>query len=133
MDNFTEENMEYEYDAHITFMQVGSSGNDGSLLFSGYDNKSVTNDQNNSFPSSLDNEPQMVIEEHKIKQLRQQNTVSDDLEDDSKIEIYDQIGQIKKNIVSVATENTNLLTRRTENDSLNVKTFSIQKNNSRSR
>lgn len=127
MDNLTEEDMK-KYDAYITVMEVNPSENCKSLLFNGSDDISVTNHQNKYFPSSLRNEPQMGVVKHKIRKLEPQNTVSDD----SEIKIYGQRGQIKTIIISAATKNTNLLTRRTENDSLNVETFSFPKNYSSS-
>jgi len=101
MDSFTEENME-ECDEHITDMEVDSTGGCKSLLFTGYcDIISETKDQNDSFPYSLYNEPQRGVKKHGIN-IPEQQTVSDDLEHDSEIEIYDEMGQIKKNIVSAA-------------------------------
>lgn len=143
-DNFTEENME-ESDENIeTIMDVDSSEDCDTLLCSGYDDTGETNLQCNLPQYTSHNESLMVIEdddslsdiscsgnidvrdelnkETSIEIPEQEIIVSDDLDDsDSDIEIFEPLVQLKKNIVSGATKNTNLFTRQKENNSLNVK------------
>jgi len=143
-----------ESDENIeTIMDVDSFEDSDSLLYSGYDDTSETNFQYNLQGYSLHNESLMVIEDDdddslsdisnngiidvrkelnkptSIKIPDQKIIVSDDSENDSDIEIFDQIVQVKKNIVSGATKNTNIFTRQKENNSLNVKKFFIPKHN----
>jgi len=142
-----------ESDENIeTIMDVDSFDDSDSLLYSGYDDTSETNLQYNLSLYSLHNESLMVIEDDddslsdisnngiidvkeelnkttSIKIPEQHIIVSDDSENDSDIEIYDEMVQIKKNIVSSATKNTNILTRRKENNSLNVKKLFTPKHN----
>lgn len=137
-----------ESDENIeTIMDVDSFEDCDSLLYSGYDDTGETNFQCNLPQYSSHNESLMVIEDDdslsdisssgnidvrnelnkptSIKIPEQEIILSDDLEDDSDsdIEIFEPLVQLKKNIVSGATKNTNLFTRQKENNSLNVKKF----------
>jgi len=117
-----------EYNKNVSSMEVDSTRSCKSLLLISNGNKSDTNDWNDSFPYTLGNEPQKVVEKHEVKIPEQQNTVSSDFEDDSELGIYDQMGTIKKSL-SAATKNTNLFIRETKKDPLYQETFFIQKNN----
>ncbi|XP_022164017.1 uncharacterized protein LOC111029358 isoform X2 [Myzus persicae] len=149
-----------ESDENIeTIMDVDSYNDRDSLLYSGYDDTRETSFQYDLPRYSLRNESLMVIEDDDDdvddddllsdnsdcgiidarKELNKRTSgkipeeniiVSDDSEDDSDVEIYDEMVQIKENNVSGATKNTNLFTRQKENNSLNVKKYFVPKHNS---
>jgi len=95
-----------ESDENITVLDVDSLEECDSLVFTGHDNISKTNSHNDSSPYTLDNESLIIVEEFETNIPEKKYTKSDNLEDDSEI-----------------------LTRQKENDSLDLKRFIIPKNN----